>query len=333
MEDRYEEVLKQYDLKIYNSYRTRGAFILETNHGIKLCKNFDGSKNRVEIENLIMEHLRECGYSNVDMYLYNIENEIVTLDSRKNQYVLKDWYLGDECNLKDIKDTVRATKNLGLIHTHMQGVTLSEEEKRVNYYCDLNELFEKHNRELKRVRRYIRDKKVKNEFEVYFLNVYDVFLEQGYEACKLLKDSHYEQVLKEAMEKGHICHGNYTYHNIIFLKEGEATTNFEKASLGIQIFDLYQFLRKVMEKTDWNINYGISIINEYEKVVPLSKESMEILYILILYPEKFWKITNYYYNSKKSWVPQKNIQKLIHIGEQTEIKTKFLDQFKKEYLC
>ena len=28
-----------------------------------------------------------------------------------------------------------------------------------------------------------------------------------------------------------------------------ATTNFEKSFVGLQIFDLYQFIRKVMEKT------------------------------------------------------------------------------------
>lgn len=332
MEDRYEEVLKQYDLKIYHSYRTRGAFILETNHGVKLCKNFDGSKNRVEIENRIMKHLRECGYFNVDMYLYNIENEIVTLDSRKNQYIVKDWYIGEECNLKEMKDTMRATRNLGILHTHMQAMEMEEEEKRYNIYCDLAELFEKHNRELKRVRRYIRDKKIKNEFEVYFLNSYDAFQDQGYEALELLKNLDYQKILGEIIEKGHLCHGNYTYHNIIFLKDGDATTNFEKTAFGIQIFDLYHFLRKVMEKNEWKINYGMAILEEYNKILPLSREYMEVLYILLLYPEKFWKITNYYYNSKKTWVPQKNIQKLIHVGEQTPLKSEFLNQFKKEYL-
>ena len=57
----------------------------------------------------------------------------------------------------------------------------------------------------------------------------------------------------------------------------------------------------------------------------IDKDDLKLLYVLLLYPEKFWKITNFYYNGKKSWVPQRNIQKLIGIQEQMEMKKQFLD--------
>lgn len=331
MDDRYEEIFRQYDIKIHNTYRTRGAFILETNHGIKLCRNFEGSKNRVEFENRILEHLRDAGYQYVDNYMYNINNEIVTEDSRNNQYVIKNWYIGDECNLKELRDILKATNNLAVLHSKMRGVSLTTEQIKYNTYNNLFELFEKHNRELKRVRSYIRDKKVKNEFELCFSNFYDNFYEQGCMAIDILKQSEYGSMLEIANKQIHICHGNYTYHNIIFLQNGVATTNFDKASIGVQISDLYHFLRKVMEKNNWNIELGNQIINEYNKIIKLSMEELKVLYVLLLYPEKFWKITNYYYNGKKSWVPQKNIQKLINIGEQAEQKELFLEHLKDIY--
>lgn len=325
MDDRYEEVFKQYDLKIYNTYRTRGAFILETNQGIKLCRSFEGSKNRVEFENKIMVHLRESGYKFVDLYLYNKNNEIITEDLRNTQFVIKDWYVGEECNLKEIKDILRATYNLANLHKHMQSIDLTKEQIKYNTYSNLFEIFDKHNRELKRVRSYIRDKRVKNEFEICFLNSYDIFYEQGCRAVHLLKDSEYGTMLEKANSLIQICHGNYTYHNLIFLQNDVATTNFDKASIGVQITDLYQFIRKVMEKNNWNINYGIRILEEYQSVNGLNKGELNVLYILLLYPEKFWKIANYYYNGKKSWVPQKNILKLKNISEQTDLKEIFLN--------
>lgn len=328
MDDRYEEIFRQYDIKIYNTYRTRGAFILETNHGIKLCRNFEGSKNRVEFENRILEHLKKAGYGYVDNYVYNINNEIVTEDSRNNQYVIKNWYIGEECNLKELKDVLKATNNLATLHRRMQGISLTAEQIKYNTYNNLFELFEKHNRELKRVRSYIREKKVKNEFELCFSNFYDNFYEQGCMAIDILKQSAYGTMLEKANNHIHVCHGNYTYHNIIFLQEGVATTNFDKASIGVQISDLYHFLRKALEKNNWNISLGDQIIEEYNKVITLTKDEMKVLYVLLLYPEKFWKITNYYYNGKKSWVPQKNIQKLINIGEQAEQKELFLKHIK-----
>jgi len=107
-----------------------------------------------------------------------------------------------------------------------------------------------------------------------------------------------------------------------------ATTNFDKAYVGIQIMDLYHFMRKVMEKNDWDLDTGSMILDTYNNILPVDKEEQKLLYVLLLYPEKFWKITNFYYNGKKSWVPQRNIQKLIGIQEQTERKKQFLNCLK-----
>ena len=162
--------------------------------------------------------------------------------------------------------------------------------------------------------------------------------------------------MEEAIRHRNVCHGNFTYHNIIMLKSKAdaitrtyippgwinkqpltatelgggsgmiATTNFEKSYIGLQIFDLYQFVRKVMEKNDWDILYGSNMIEAYDRVKPISKEELKVLYLLLLYPEKFWKITNFYYNGKKSWVSGRNTQKLNIIGEQNSKKEMFLDR-------
>ena len=65
-----------------------------------------------------------------------------------------------------------------------------------------------------------------------------------------------------------------------------ATTNFEKSHVGIQIYDLYQFIRKVMEKNNWDIIYGNNIIEAYDRIQPISKRELEILYVLLLISRK-----------------------------------------------
>ena len=209
---------------------------------------------------------------------------------------------------------------------------------------------------MKRVRSYIWDKNKKNEFEISYLNYYDTFYEQGMLAAKQLIDTGNESIVEDAIRERKVCHGNYTYHNIIMLKNKSeaisknyvppgwinnkpiyatelscpdgiiATTNFEKAYIGLQISDLYQFLRKVMEKNDWDILYGSNIIDAYDRVRPISDRELTVLYLLLLYPEKFWKITNFYYNGKKSWISNRNIQKLNSIGEQNCKKDMFLQK-------
>ncbi len=355
MEDKCQEVLKRYPLKVDNIYRARGAYLLETDSGLKLLKCFEGSRNRALFEHNVKEHLYMQGYDNTDLYVKTLEDDIIAMDPSGCQYIVKNWFWGEECNLKELSQIEMASANLAKLHSLLKEVELSKEQIEFNMACNLQETFEKRNRELKRVKSYIRDKRQKNEFEIIYLNFYDEFYEQGIEATKRLLSSDYTEILKECVCQKRVCHGNYTYHNIIMLKNKNeaisktyippgwinrqsiyatdissqrrkaiATTNFEKSHIGLQITDLYQFIRKVMEKNNWDILYGSNIIEAYDKIQPISKRELEILYVLLLYPEKFWKITNYYYNGKKVWVSGRNIQKLNSIGEQNPKKEMFL---------
>lgn len=328
VEDRHEEVWKQYNMAIRNVYRVRGAYILETDQGLKLYRNYEGSESKIGFEQSVKEHLYSTGYTNIDLYFKNQKGELITTDSMGTKYVIKSWFNGEECNLREEQDIIAASKNLANLHKHLIEITSNPEEQYEKYTYNLVTQFDKHNRELKRVRSYIRDKKQKNEFEVCFLSAYNEFYEQGIEALEILKQSNYEQLLNTCIEKKTTCHGNYIYHNILMHGDSIATTNFEKVCIGVQMLDLYCFIRKVMEKNNWNITYGNLIINDYNKVKSITREELDILYVLLLYPEKFWKITNFYYNARKSWVPRRNIQKLQGISEQSKDKNLFLEQLK-----
>ncbi len=345
MEDRSQEIFSKYDLTIYNTYRTRGALLLETDKGWKLLCSYEGGENRLEFEDALKRHIRTHGYPGVDSYVRNQTGSIISTNSLGEKYIMKDWYDGDECNLKK-EDKVRlATENLANLHQAMRNVYIPSEQQAGFEQSDLNGVFEKRTRELKRVKTYIRKQKQKNNFEVQYLNVCEEFYKDALNAMEQLQKIPYQQMRKDAVAGGMVSHGNYTYHNILIinrmsnveslvsaaeLQKGykkAVTTNFEKAEFGLQVADLYQFMRKVMEKNDWNISLGEMILEEYQKVNQLSADEFNLLSIMLLYPEKFWKITNFYFNNKKSWIPQKNVQKLLTIKEQVENKKKFLQNF------
>lgn len=340
MEDRSQEVLQKYDFRIYNTYRTRGAYVLETDQGLKLLCLYEGSDQRLEFENSVKHQVYRNGYERVDLFNLNKENSVLSTNTAGDKYYIKDWFDGEECSLKKEDKVLLAVRNLAKLHSCMDNICLTEEQKTSYVQGNLLVILEKRIRELKRVKTYIRERKQKNEFEVYYLTVCEKFYEDANRAYSLLKQIPYEKMRFQAISDGVLCHGSYTYHNIFLLRESEeepvckaaqvadteniATTNFEKAECGLQLMDLYYFLRKTMEKNDWEISLGDKIIAEYDAKRCLSQDERKLLYILVLFPEKFWKITNYYFNSKKSWIPQKNVQKLQMLGEQMEAKRKFL---------
>jgi Ser/Thr protein kinase RdoA (MazF antagonist) len=130
------------------------------------------------------------------------------------------------------------------------------------------------------------------------------------------------------VQQGRVCHGSYTYHNLLFYGSRTITTNFDKAEVGIQIRDLYDFLRKVMEKNGWEGEIGLDVLSAYGKERSLEKEEKILLYAMLLYPEKYWKLVNFYYNSRKSWISSRNLEKLIRIRAQEENRADFLKELK-----
>lgn len=72
------------------------------------------------------------------------------------------------------------------------------------------------------------------------------------------------------------------------------------------------------------IEFGYLMIQEYDKVKHLDSEELNILGAMLSYPEKFWKILNYYYNANKAWIPAKNMEKLKLVVAQNRLRKEFV---------
>ena len=328
MEEKIEEIIKQYPIQLVGKRRIRGAILLEAKEGLFTLVQCRDSAKRLDFQEQIKQVLIQSGYSYVDEGIPNENGELLTKDSQGNRWLLKRWYPGRECNLKDEKDICQATKHLADLHNTMcfpkESEVLPEEEPDDN----LEVLLERHMREMKRVYNYIRGKKKRNEMEICILNLFQKFYDQAGFAHMYISEINYNDLRKRCFEERRVFHGSYNYHNILFGEHQIITTNFEKADIGIQIVDLYDFLRKIMEKNGWNIRYGVEILDSYQKERELTKQEAKLLYVLLLFPEKFWKQINFYYNGKKSWMSLKNYDKLLKMESQEESRRNFLREAK-----
>ena len=81
-----------------------------------------------------------------------------------------------------------------------------------------------------------------------------------------------------------------------------------------------------MEKYQWKESLGRKILEMYESVRPLEDREKEFLALCLAYPEKFWKIINQYINANKSWIPEKNVEKLRKVIEQNGRKRELIDK-------
>ena len=182
--------------------------------------------------------------------------------------------------------------------------------------------YEKRNRELRRIRKYLLGRSQKTWFEISLLGCFDAFYEQAKEATEGWLS--YEAAAKRE-NRASYCHGDYQYHNIILDAKNWFLINFERCVRDDPVRDLHLLMRKLLEKSNWSISLGEKLLREYEKVRPLSAISRIDLYYRLSYPEKFWKIANFYYNSGKAWIPGKNLEKLEKLMAQEKEKKEFME--------
>lgn len=320
MNDRAVGLLDQYDIEVQRTRKGRGAILCDTDQGCLILKEYMGNAQRVAFQSKLLEQIREDGKVGVERILADKEGNLLVKDNDGVSYVLKTWYEGRECNIYDRAECVEAVKLLAGLHNSMEKVAcdtqlpVSSPEKE----------YEKHNRELKKVRRFLREKGQKSWFEISLQQAFDGFLEQALDITEQWQQ--YSHLSKDQPECSSLCHGDYQYHNIIKSDGTWYIINFEKSLRDNPIRDLYLLLRKLLEKSNWSIPMGTELIAAYEEVRPISAYSRIDLYYRLAYPEKFWKIVNFYYNTRKAWIPERNMEKLNKLLEQEALKQDFLDK-------
>lgn len=323
MNDRALKVLEQYDLEVISTRRGRGSYILETTQGLRILSDYTGSENKALFQNRVLEQIREGGYERVDLLLPNKEGTLISRDWEENKYVVKEWYIGRECDTESENEILAAVTNLARLHRLMYLEEIPDYAKSFTTLHPLKELCAK-NTEMKKVRSFIRKKNTKCEFERMFLDCFDRYFTQAAEAERQLEPLE-EKIRAEKEERfSSVCHGDYDHHHVLMTGYEIATTNFECCRFDFQISDLYRFMRKILEKHDWNQRLGLRMLEQYSLVRPLSHMEKRMLYIRFLYPEKFRKLANYYYGSNKAWVSRRFLDKLVKLNQQEGVKAEFI---------
>lgn len=327
MNEKALQILEQYDLEVLRSYGGRGGIMLETKDGLKMIKEFAGSRAKLPLEQRVLGILAERGVCAVDQVQANKEGELVTIGDYETPYIIKDWPPGRECDPKNEEELLKSMRLLARVHRELRGVLRTEgAERRRILGADRSEELEKHNREMKRARNFIRTRQKKGEFELLYLQCAETIFQNGADALELLKASGSEKLYQQAVDGEHLCHGEYVHHNILLLRQETALVNFSRFEINVQMNDVSQFLRKIMEKHNWNGGLAERMLTAYERERPLSGEERAYLAASLCYPEKAWKLVHHYYHTNKAWVPEKSAEKLQVFLAQNERRKKMVKE-------
>lgn len=325
MNEKALPVLEQYDLKIKGTKRVRGSYYCDTDKGLMLLKEYENSRGRLEMLEKLQLHLESCEMK-TDRVIRNAEGELMSLGPDGGYYIVKKWFEHRESEPDNVKDILKGVRSMAALHKNTKDLkNVFTDQDNILRAANLKETLDRHNREMLKVKRYISKMKNKTGFEMRLVKEIDIFYKQAEEAVSFLDGDVYEKYYGRAKSEMTMCHGNFQYHNVIMVRETPVIVNYIRAANNLQIADVYTFLKKCMEKNQWDVELAKRIMHEYESINPLNNDEKNILRVMLLYPEKFWKIVNNYYNSNKAWVSEKNREKLKQFEEQEKNREEFLE--------
>lgn len=319
MNDRAVSVLENYDMEVTRTFKGRGTIICDTGKGLRVLKEYKGNTEKLELLELLQGKLGET--VRTDRLVRNREGELFSKDTDGTVYIVKEQLDGRECNYKSEEEILQAFRIMAKLHRGMRHTGEMARALPIHYYV---EEMEKHTKECKHARNYLRKLKVKSDFERALLQEYSYFMEKAEDILSQVRREDQTEYEEFVRSNGFFCHGDYQYHNVMFMRNDIAVINLERFAPDSGVRDFYLLFRKISEKTDWSVSLGEKMLDAYQSNRSFTPMELKQLYYRLAYPDKFWKIVNFYYNAKKSWIPDKNMEKLENLVNQEKAKEKLL---------
>ena len=185
MNDRAVSLLEQYDIEVQNTKKARGAFLCETNLGTLIFKEYNGNQERLSVQNRLLTSIESAGHIWAEHIMTNKEGSLLVQDMDGTRYILKTYREGRECNIADRQECLEAVRLLARLHECTRVERLPGDY--IPVFSPTKE-YEKRNRELKRVRKYLKQRSQKSLFEIHLLQCFDTFYEQALKVSEGWKD-------------------------------------------------------------------------------------------------------------------------------------------------
>ena len=319
-----KEIAEKYNLEIKSIVPLKDVFIISTSKGKMILKKTILSPERIQFIHAVKEHLSENNFTRLDRFLCSTEG-IPYLISGGDSYTLTNMIEGNECNFDNRTEIIKSARLLAEMHKASKGFRPPENCIPRDELGKLPLYFNKRLEEIKKLKKTAL--KEKNRFDYMFLQHYDYFHNLGENAIGLITNSIYDRLVKTAKEEGVLCHHDFTHNNIISNGSELYIINFDYCCFELKVYDIANFLRRKMRKCNWDINEAKVIIDEYRTIEDISEDEFFVMKLILQFPQKFWRVINKYYNSKRGWSEKSFIVKLQEVIDEIEYHKKFLEKF------
>ncbi len=324
MHELERELQENYDIKINSISNFRDMFIASTDNGKRLIKITSLKPDRINFIAEAKEHLYNNGFCNIDRTIFTNSGSSCICYNDQTIYLSK-YVEGRESNLDNREESIKCARLLAKMHQASIGFNCSDNSSPRNELGRLPSTYRKRLDEIKKLKKNAVKGRLK--FDNLMCRYVDYFYEMGERALNLLDTSDYYDLVEDAEKNKNISHHDFNHHNIFVQNNELYLINFEYCCYDLKVYDLVNLLRRKMRKCQWDIDEAALIINEYSKIEALTESELDLMKVMLMFPQKFWRIVNKYYNSRKSWSEQSYLTRLEEVIDEVKYLKAFLEKF------
>lgn len=308
-----------------------GIYLCDTDQGIKMVQPVRIKEERIWFQHSAKEYIYQQGFTQFSRFHLSEQQTPYHVQGR-TIYVMEDWEEGTELDFTNFDDVKKATKLLGTFHAASKGMRPMQEAETVSAISIVPTQMKRRTKEIQRFRRRIYEHGRLSDFDLLFIRYYSYYYGLALDALKRLEKPVCSQWIRTFKENEYLCHGNFIHHNILTGRKGLWLKDFSHCSYHIPLYEFACFVNKTMQKSGFDADRALEMFQIYKTYMEHGDGLEELFFSLLIFPERFLKYCNLYYNQRRSNPSTKYLEKMTELVDTQQEHEQFIMEIKKELL-
>lgn len=322
-----ELIQNNYNINVKKAEKVKSVYKIET-----VDKTYCFKVSRYDIKQFafIIEailFLYKKGFKGI-LPIYKTYDEKDYINTEDGYGFLCDWVDSRQVNFNNPVELRLCVETLGDLHTLSRGFNPSGVPRVRDVYGKWIDKFQKRYDELLCFKTHAASLNNPREFDSLYLQYFDAYLKQAYNAIQNLKNSNYEILMKKEKSLGEICHHDTANHNFLITESLDIyLVDFDYCILDTHLHDLASIIIRNLRYGNWNYSNMEFILDNYSKKIPVDENDLYLIYCFMEFPQDFWQIGLQYYVEKQKWTEGNFLRRLKKTTADFKERNEFLKEF------
>lgn len=301
MDDINTKVLRAFDVdsKTSGLRRDRGSYIVDGPVGFKIIRKSAQQPWQIQFQHDVKEYLAKSDFMHIDRFhVTNMGKPYFSADGIL--YTMSDYYPYPHANLSDPGIFLQFVEKTAIMHKLLRNIPLGYNNIPVwkNNPADtyINNLAT-----LRKIKKRLNKERHLSDFDVMVLKNYDYYTGLMEDTIRLLNLADFRSYTEVADSS--VCHNRLADENMLYHQQNTYIINFSECTNDSHLFDLEGLIRQYAKRLPSTPLPLSDILDAYNRYNCLTKNETDILFALLMHPNKFVKLCSQYYSKKRTFIP------------------------------